>query len=285
MGIKMKILKRHTIDVAQVILALLILQGCQKVIDIDLNEAEPKIVIEGMITDQPGPFTVLLSKSGSYFGQTYLPPVTGASVTITGNDGKNEILREAKPGIYVTSSIRGTAGVTYTLKVLADNTEYVASSTMPDHVRIDSLALRKEELTHIDFGGVDQDEEHVVLHCFFTDPAEKNFYRIRYLRDDTLRTDYYRLYDDQYSNGIRTDLRVTNAHAGHTYRVELFALNKATYGYYHSLEDLIYSNPVFGSAPANPDPVFTNGALGYFGACAVDSKSLKVTRTMINNVR
>ena len=71
------------------------LPGCQKVINVDLNEAAPRIVIEGVITDRRGPYTVKISKSGSYFNQPVLPPVSGAQVTISDNSGTIDTLKEA----------------------------------------------------------------------------------------------------------------------------------------------------------------------------------------------
>jgi hypothetical protein len=92
------------------------------------------------------------------------------------------------------------------------------------------------------------------------------------------------LYDDQYTNGEETELRVSNAQPGNTYRVELLSLDQQTYGYYRTLEDLLHTNPIFGSTPANPNNNLSNGALGYFGACAVSSKTMVVTDSMLSTV-
>jgi hypothetical protein len=275
----------YVLNLLCLMMMLILLPGCEKVITVDLNEADPKIVIEGMITDQPGPYAVLVTKSGSYFGQPDLPFVSGAKVTITDNAGTTELLREKRQGVYLTTLIRGVAGRKYTLRVVTENVEYMAESTMPARVAIDSLALRKEDPQHIDFGDDGTDTDHAEVHCYFIDPPGKNFYRIRYARDDTVRNDYYRLYDDQYADGQHTELSVTNAHARHTYRVELLSVSREAFNYFSSLDDLMYSSPVFGSTPANPDDIFTNGALGYFAACAVDVKSITVTKAMLDRLK
>lgn len=266
-------------DILYIILSLVIIslfQGCQKVIDVDLNEAAPRIVIEGLINDRRGPYSVSISKSGSYFNQPFLQPVSGAQAIITDNTGISDTLNEAVPGIYFTSGIRGMPGRTYTLKVISEAEEYEGSSTMFSRVYIDSLTLVKSQSQQFIFGGNAQDEIEMELHCFFKDPEEKNFYRIKVFKNDSINTGNYRLYDDQYTNGRETDLRVANASQGATYRIELLSLDRATYRYYRTLEDLLYTNPFFGSTPANPDNNLSNGALGYFGACAVASKSILV---------
>ncbi len=267
------------------ILTIFMFSGCQKVINVDLNEAAPRIVIEGLITDRPGPYLVMISKSGSYFNQPVLPPVSGAVVIITDDVGTIDTLKETTPGIYLTSKTRGIPGRTYTLKVLTENLEYIGSSTMFSYVNIDSLSLVKSQSQHFDFGGNTQNETHVDIHCFFKDPEEKNFYRIKVFTNDTTRAENYRLYDDQYTNGQETELRIARATAGDTDSIVLFSLDKQTYGYYRTLEDLLHTNPVFGSTPANPSSNLNNGALGYFGACAISSKTIIITDSLLKMVK
>jgi len=267
------------------ILSASIFNGCQKVINVDLNEAAPHIVIEGLITDKPGPYNVLISKSGSYFNQPVLPPVSGAMVIISDNAGTIDTLDELKPGSYFTSKTRGIPGHTYTLKVISENNEYTGTSTMHSHVRIDSLGLVKTLTQHLGFGGNTRSDINVSIHCYFNDPAEKNFYRIKVITNDSIRLGEYRLYDDQYTNNQEIDMRVAGAAAGDTDIIELYSLDNQTYEYYRTLEDLLNTNPIFGSTPANPNTNLSNGALGYFGASAVSSKSLIITKSMLYKLK
>jgi hypothetical protein len=267
------------------LLTLLIFSGCQKIINIDLNVAAPNIVIEGMITDRPGPYVITISKSGSYFNQPELVPVSAARVTIVDDLGKIDTLRESKPGFYLTSKTRGNPGRTYTLKVVSEDMEYTGSSTMQNHVRIDSLNLTKSITQHLDFGNDNRNELQVDLNCYFKDPPEKNFYRLKVFVNDSARVDNYRLYDDQYTNGMEIGLRSGHARVGSIYRLELYSLDSKTFGYYRTLEDLLYNNPIFGSTPANPNSNLSNGALGYFGTGAYSSKTILITDSLLKNVR
>ena len=264
------------------ILTVFLLSGCQKVINVDLNVAAPLIVIEGLITDTPGPYTVTLSKSGSYFNQPVLPPVSGAQIIITDNVGTIDTLKEIKPGFYLTVKTKGIPGRTYTINVLSESAEYTGTSTMFSHVPIDSLHLLKSQQR---FGFGNPNESRFELHCFFKDPGEKNFYRIKVITNDSINNENIRLYDDQYTNGEVTDLRVTRPKAGDKCTIELFSLDKVTYGYYRTLEDLIRTNPFFGSTPANPNTNLNNGALGYFGASAVSFRTVIITDSLINTER
>lgn len=266
-------------------LALILFPGCQKIINVDLNEASPNIVIEGLITDKTGPYVITISKSGSYFNQPELVLVSAARVTIADDLGKIDTLKETQPGFYLTSKIRGNPGRTYTLKVISEDMEYTGSSTMQSHVKIDSVNLTKSILQHFDFGGDNRNELQVDLNCYFRDPPEKNFYRLKVFINDSARVDDYRLYDDQYTNGMEIGLRAAHARAGSTYRLELYSLDSKTFEYYRTLEDLLNNNPIFGSTPANPNTNLSNGALGYFGTGAYSSKTILITDSLLKNVR
>ena len=267
------------------LVTLLLSPACQKVINVDLNVAAPRIVIEGMVNDRRGSYMVTISKSGCYFNQPALETVSGAQVIINDNTGITDTLREATAGVYLTSKTRGIPGITYTLKIVAEDQEYDGTSTMMSHVNIDSLVLVRDMSQRFDFGGNNQKDTHVDIHCFFRDPPEKNFYRVRVFKNDSINTESYRLYDDQYTNGQEVEMRVANVSSGNTYRVELMSLDQKTYGYYRTLAELLYSNPIFGSTPANPNNNLSNGALGYFGACAISSKTMVITDSLINSVK
>ena len=123
-----------------IILSFTLFSSCEKVVSIDLNEANPQIVIEGNITDTKGQNTVLLSKTGNYFQPSlYFPPVANAVVVISDNLGNIDTLKTNSAGVYQSSKISGVAGRTYFLKVIAEGKEYDATSTMQQKVTIDSL--------------------------------------------------------------------------------------------------------------------------------------------------
>jgi len=279
-----KIIFRDAFWMILTLLSLVVFSGCQKVINVDLNVAAPRIVIEGIVNDRRGPYAVTISKSGSYFNQPVLQTVSGAQVTITDNAGITDSLKETEPGIYLTSTLRGFPGRTYTLTVISDDQVYSGTSTILSHVNIDSLTLVKSLSQRFDFGE-NRKETNVDIHCFFKDPPEKNFYRVKVYKNDSINTESYRLYDDQYTNGEETDMRVANAEAGATYRIELMSIDKQTYGYYRTLEDLLFTNPFFGSTPANPNNNLSNGALGYFGAYATSTRTIIITDSLLKSVK
>lgn len=77
------------------------------------------LVVEGMITDQPGPYTVTLTQTADYSYAGLNLVVQGATVTVSDNAGNQETLLEIRPGTYQTaaSGLRGTPGRTYYIAI------------------------------------------------------------------------------------------------------------------------------------------------------------------------
>jgi hypothetical protein len=139
-----------TLTTKKNIITLFILFICcscyQDVIDIDLSEIEQKIVIEGTITNQPGPHTVKISKTASIYQESSFPKVSGAKVIIYDDSGNIETLSEKEAGVYQTSLLQGVPGRNYTLSVIAEGKEYLATSKMP--VPLDFYSIDCEPNQH-----------------------------------------------------------------------------------------------------------------------------------------
>ena len=137
--------KRRAIIVT--ILSILVITACEDVIEIDLDNIEPKLVIEAVITDQTVQQTVKLTKTGDYFEPGIYPAVSYANVIISDNLGNSETLSETNPGIYQTTNLQGTTGVVYNLSVEVEDMEYTAVSEMPVRVIIETLSTEFFEAT------------------------------------------------------------------------------------------------------------------------------------------
>src|SRR4051794_35684343 len=87
--------------------------ACEKVIQVDLNTAAPQIVIEGEITDSPGPYHVKISKTTNFSADNVFPAISRAVVKITDNTGQADSLIETSPGTYSSRTIKGKPGNTY----------------------------------------------------------------------------------------------------------------------------------------------------------------------------
>lgn len=122
------------------ILVLICCASCVDKIDLDLSK-ERLLVVDGMITDQPGPYLIRLYYTSS--DTTRSENVANANVTISDNQGNSEQLTYAGNGYYrtATDGIRGEVGRSYKLSFnLEDGQRYESAmeKIMPN-VGIDSL--------------------------------------------------------------------------------------------------------------------------------------------------
>ena len=70
------------------------LTSCEEVIDLDLGDTPPQINIEGVVSTDPGPYTVKITQSVNYGEKNIFPPVSGALITISDEGGRSEVLEE-----------------------------------------------------------------------------------------------------------------------------------------------------------------------------------------------
>lgn len=249
--------------------------SCEKVIDVNLNTAEPRLVIEGNITSESGPYEVVLTTSGGYFDNSAVQAVENAIIQISSEDGSIETLTEVSPGKYLTGNFTGIENRSYNLLVEVEGETYTATEFLPVKVKIDSLAYEETN-----FGPPpDEQGKNISLLCTFTDPVEtEDFYRfIIFINGE--RTDGifnpYLVTDDLLINGrtFTAGLPLIRILPGDIIKLELHTIGLNTFHYFNSLNDALEGGGM-GSTPYNPISNVDNGALGYFGAYTISSDSI-----------
>lgn len=245
--------------------------SCEKVVNIDLNNATPRLVIEGDISDSPGLLShhVLLSQTTAFSTTGNRMPVTGALVIITdSSSGIIDTLRESRPGDYVTTRILGVSGHIYNLAVRSEDKWYYSSAVMPHAVPFDSLYT--EEFSF--FGN----RILQFIPVFNDPPAEKNFYRFLVQVNDSLQNDI-EVWDDDLTNGKTNSRPINEGNSGlftgnDTVIIEMRCINQGSFDFFNSI-----GNASGGAqTPANPQGNITNGALGYFGVHTISKRSIVI---------
>lgn len=245
---------------------LSIFGGCQKVISIHLNSSSSQYVIQGNITDQPGPYTVSIVRSVNFDQGNNFPGADGALVVIRDNAGVTDTLTETNPGIYQTHSLQGIPGHLYTLSITLNGRLFTASSRMPLLVPFDSLYSIKVAR----FGSFRPYPVPV-----YKDPAGiANYYHFIVHQNDSIpKTIFIR--NDQLTDGnlIQQPLQgvVLKLNPGDKVKVDMQCIDSSVYQYYYSLEQTINQN---AASPANPVSNLAGGALGYFSAHTEHSRSI-----------
>jgi hypothetical protein len=259
--------------IASLFIAVIIFSSCEKVIDIDLKEAEPKLVIEGRISTNSGPYRINLSTSGGYFDTTAIQAVSNGLLTITDESGNIETLIEVENGVYETQNFQAFEETKYKLDVEVDGKLYQAEVYLPNIVNI--ISMEVVESSFIGFGNNADSQYDVKI--LFTDPIEtEDYYMFSIYRNGVLDRSNFRPYaitDDTPFNGLTFTVTVPRVTAlpGDEIFVELHSIDFNTYEYFRTLNDVIGGG--MGSTPYNPIGNISNGALGYFGSFATDSDS------------
>jgi hypothetical protein len=138
--------------------------------DLDKSDLELQLVVEGQLTDEPGPFKVRLTKSGSVYTEQdvyKVEPVNGADVHISDDKGNDFHLFQGENGWYETTEkcLQGIPGNTYTLQITnQDGTRYESTpEMMHEGPPVDSVFYEKEQRTLIKEEMVSQEEYLTIL--------------------------------------------------------------------------------------------------------------------------
>jgi hypothetical protein len=263
-------MKKHLI-----ILICLFFISCEDVIDVTLDAAEPRLVIDASINwvkgTQGNMQFIKLTLSAPYFDEN-IPVATGAIVNI--RDSKNNIfnfIEEGNSGIYRNNTFIPEITETYNLTINYDNEVYTASETLMPVVPIDFVEQKSD-------GGFTGDE--IEIKAFYTDPeGVENFYLFEFIRMSS-NSQNLEVYDDEFTDGNQ----IFAFHSDETLETgdELFIINSGiSERYYEYLNILLQQTDEQSGDPFQTQPATVRGncvnqtnpehyPFGYFRASEVD---------------
>lgn len=244
--------------------------SCEKVIDVPLNEADQKIVVEAVGRNFIGESFIMLSKTGTVYDDSGFEKLTDATVTITNQDGVETVFTHdpLNPGKYVSPAFIAEPNSAYDLNVAVDGTNLSASSRTNSFIELDSLNYN---IVPPGFGSTDT--TFLLFYNFVDDGDETNFYRIKAWVNGVADNNYY-LGDDVLGNGqpASAPIFATQILSKDTVHIELLSMDESVYKYLSTLSSNL-SSGAFGATPANPVTNIDN-AIGYFGMYMVDTMSI-----------
>jgi Domain of unknown function (DUF4249) len=137
-------------------LGILSATSCIDRINIEVPDSfSSQLVVDGLITDEPGPYMVKLSLSSKADGfLQFRKPIVAKRVTISDNAGSAEDLTLIEAGIYQTNpnGIRGEVGREYSLRV--ETLDGKVYESIPDKMSpagsVDSLYYQLEAFQPLD---------------------------------------------------------------------------------------------------------------------------------------
>lgn len=255
-----------------VIWSVALFSGCEKVVDVEVENADENIVIDASYNATDEIVRVKITRSIALFGGQDFEPVNGAVIEVVTPGDEVFILDELGDGLYEYSELTPVYNKSYVMKAVVDGMDFEATALLPNVVPLDSLSQEFQEASL--FG-----DEGYVVYMNLTDPGGENFYRAnREVNGDTLSDleDQF-LFDNMFSEGNsqRVPFFGSRYKVGDTINVSLQSYSEAVFRYYSDLFDLAFDSGE-SAAPANPRTNWNNGALGVFNVFGYDKKTIVI---------
>lgn len=252
--------------------------ACEKVIQLDVEQAAPVYIFEGLITNQFKQHYIKIGKSLTFYEAGENGKVSKAIVEVSDNEGNTWLFKEKESGLYLSEKeFAGKVGTTYTMKVEVDGKSFTAEDHLYYVEPIDTLVAFIDEEEQAD---PEVEGEFWDFFTFLIEPQEtEDYYLAQFFRNgerlDFDGEDIYVFNDFGISEEINGVTSPSYFAAGDTARVEWYSLSRQAYLFYTSLsENLNSDGGVFSGQPSNAQTNISNGALGLFQTSAVDIREV-----------
>ncbi|MEM1407802.1 MAG: DUF4249 domain-containing protein [Bacteroidota bacterium] len=274
-------------NILKALLVFLVVSSCEETIIIDSGQADPVIIVEGLITDQNQFHYVRVTRTVDFYDTVATEPITDALVFVQDSRSNfrgyshNPSGSPDLNGYYISNEqFAGQVGVEYTVSVTVGDEVYTGKDLLNPVTAIDSLSVDIDEDEFED----PEDEGYFYEVLFYAkEPQDrKDFYLFKFYRNDSLlrdeSTDIYFSDDDLLAeeiNGVPTAGYYT---IGDMAKVEMYSISRNGFLYYNDLTNLLLGDGgFFGSPPVNPRTNITNGGLGFFQASSVVMDEIFIT--------
>lgn len=245
--------------------------SCEEVIDVDLNTAAPRLVIDAALKWEKGTDgatqKIVLSTTTGYFDQN-IPKVSGANVLVTNSSEVDFNFLETVPnsGEYICTNFIPVLGETYVLTIVLNGVTYTATEKLNAVPSIDKIEQK-------DNAGVLGTSIEVKF--FYTDNGLKDdFYLYRH-QLSRYAVPEYRVSSDDFYNGNQFFSRYSNEDIKKDDTID-FTLSAISEGYFNYLQVLLdIAGSASGGGPFQSPPATVRGniinttdsnnyALGFF---------------------
>ncbi|SEF68552.1 DUF4249 domain-containing protein [Sphingobacterium lactis] len=242
--------------------------SCEELIDVDLNSADPKIVIVADINNSGNVHEVFVSRTVNFDVDRPSDPVENAAVQVRSGAGQVYVFLHQGDGRYVNTNMQLGIAETYSLSVTVDGEEYKSETSMPEYVEVDSIGVTKENIFN---------ETYYFVNLKFQDPpGQANYFKYTVsvneekFKFDSATSDKFndgKLVTHQIGSGGNDEIQL-----GDKLVVRRQAITKPVYTYW---SEYMMTNPG-SAAPGNPTSNISNGALGYFSVANVRDYSIDI---------
>ena len=251
---------------------LVLATSCEKVIELPLDSANQKIVIEAPLSNLTDRSFILLSKTADVYTESNFEKISGATVTITDKNNVTHTFLEKGTGTgkYIDTTFKVEENNIYNLRVFVEKDTFTSECITQSLTPLNFIFPVKTESPQSTPDS--PDSTTLIFFSFDDNENETNYYRFKVYKNGKYTKELY-LGDDKLING-QTFIQPfygDTFDSGDSVEVEMQNIDKANYTYFYSLTNAQSDNP-FSATPANPVSNINGGALGYFGCYLIDTK-------------
>ncbi|MGI9525485.1 MAG: DUF4249 domain-containing protein [Weeksellaceae bacterium] len=252
---------KNLIHISIFLILLVSLIGCESDIEIEVDDAQIKPVVEAKLSNHEGDARVTLFYSQNLMDETDRKPISDAKVTIIDleNNTRYDLL-EKNDGMYENYLLKGSMNHTYKLEILLPNGETLTSlGTMPMLTPLDDIHY---ELADDVLQDDDDDDNLYKITPDFTDiPNIKNYYQLEIIKNRHNKKGVNVFKDLGFDGLANTQQIYLEAKILDTLSITLHNIDEHSYNYIYAIANII--NQGSGS-PTNPVSNIEGDALGYF---------------------
>lgn len=171
---------------------LLVFVSCEEVIQVDLEESEPRLVIEASIIwlkETNGNEQVIKITETTPFYEEDPTPVENATVRVISEDGEIFEFFHDSNGEYLNSSFETELNQMYELEIIHEGEIYTARERLIPVTSIDYV----EQSESGGFTG-----EDIEIKAYYTDPIDEENYYLFKFRNEDVNLEFY---EDEFTNG------------------------------------------------------------------------------------
>jgi hypothetical protein len=302
------------------IIMVIVFISCIEEYNPNVGEYDNTLIVQGMITNQEGPYDIYLKRTVSLSSKNNFNFVEDAHVMISDSEGNEEVLEEISPGHYQTDTngIAGVIGRTYILNIITvDGNIYESDPViLKDVPEIDTVYASYRETYSF------EDQKYLKGIDIVVESEEWND-----KTDYILRWDYKEIWQSKtkwtaIENGEFTDscwninyssntiidrttaytikkakknityLSEKNPKPFHNYKIKInqYSINETTYYFWKMIQESSDNNGnIYDNIPYSPISNLNcindenTKILGYFDACGISSK-IAVFKSPILNI-
>lgn len=259
---------------ALLILISIAFVNCEDVIEVDLNTSEAKLVIDASLDWEKGTpgnvQSIRISTTSDYYAQN-TPAVSGAQVRVSTSTGGEYVFEEmSELGTYTCSNFEPIIDETYTLEIIVNGQQYLASDTLKGSPSLENIVQNNE-------GGITGDD--IEISASFQDNGSEENYYLSSFKAANFPFPEFQLDDDEFFQGNAIPVVYFNEDlaSGEVVTISLYSISENYYNYFNKVISAAGNDGgPFQTTPATArgnivnQTDFDNFPYGYFRVTEVD---------------